>query len=309
VGDETDDSGASFVQEINTSDFQAKLNANRENDWGIWLRDNHAHNGAPYFEPRTVKWIWIGKQPQKTSYIEGEAFDPSGLEVRTFCTDGSSYELCSCAYTITPASGTALKQSNNVAKVFFSTSSGNLTNEFPITVEKAGAKEPSVWAADAVKSAIADNLVPQNLQSNYTMPATRAEFCALATALYESVMGPITERQTFSDTADANVEKMAALGVVNGVGDNRFSPNDKLTREQAATMLARLAAVMGKPLPGHAPTFADGGSVAEWARDAVGQMQASGIMGGVGNNTFSPNGEYTREQSIVTMTRLQAVVK
>ena len=73
-------------------------------------------------------------------------------------------------------------------------------------------------------------------------------------------------------------------------------------------MLARLAAAMGKPLPGQNLTFSDGSSVSAWASDAVGQMQVSGIMGGVGNNTFAPKGDYTREQSIVTMTRLQGVV-
>ncbi|HHV99215.1 MAG TPA: S-layer homology domain-containing protein [Clostridiaceae bacterium] len=34
-----------------------------------------------------------------------------------------------------------------------------------------------------------------------------------------------------------------------------------------------------------------------------------GLMGGVGNNRFSPHGNFTREQSIVTMLRLFHVVK
>ena len=34
-------------------------------------------------------------------------------------------------------------------------------------------------------------------------------------------------------------------------------------------------------------------------------MQASGIMGGVGNNQFNPQGSYTREQSIVTIMRME----
>ena len=303
---------AIFVDAIDTSAFLSLLNRETSPTTRVsfekWIQDFEVYNGSPYFEPRTVKTIWIGMQPQKTSYIEGEAFDSSGMEVMAFCTDGSNYKLSSSAYTITPAKGTTLKQSNTTVKAFFNTASGNLTAEIPITVEKAGAKVPSAWAADTVKSAIADNLVPQNLQSNYTTPTTRAEFCALATALYESVMGPIVERQSFSDTSDTNVEKMAALGVVNGVGEGRFSPDSKLTREQAATMLARLAAAMGKPLPGQNLTFSDGSSVSAWASDAVGQMQVSGIKGGVGNNTFAPKGDYTREQSIVTMTRLQGVV-
>lgn len=165
-------------------------------------------------------------------------------------------------------------------------------------------EQPSSWAVSDIESAAAAGLVPESLQSAYTQPATRAEFCALATALYESVNGKISKRATFSDTDDINVEKMAALGVVDGVGGGKFSPGAKLTREQAATVLARLANAMGKPIPSQEMTFADGGSVSDWAKDAVGQMQQSGIMNGVGDNRFSPSGNFTREQCIVTILRM-----
>ena len=83
-----------------------------------------------------------------------------------------------------------------------------------------------------------------------------------------------------------------------------FAPNDTLTREQAATMLARLSDAIGRPLPNIAPTFADNNSISSWAFDATGRVQAGGIMQGVGNNRFDPGGRYTREQSIVTIMRL-----
>ena len=163
----------------------------------------------------------------------------------------------------------------------------------------------SNWAHDNINEAFRLGLIPQNLQSNYTANTTRAEFAALAVALYETVTGTeITGRMQFSDTSDINVQKMGYLGVVTGVGGGNFAPNNTLTREQAAVMLARLAYAIGQPLPPSAPTFADNNQISSWAVDGVGQMQASGIMGGVGNNQFSPLGNYTREQSIVTMMRL-----
>lgn len=169
---------------------------------------------------------------------------------------------------------------------------------------------PSSWAAASVNSAVAAGLVPEALQSKYSSAITRAEFCSLAVALYEAVMGEeISGRSSFSDTTDINVEKIASLGVVSGVGDNKFSPDASLTREQAATMLSRLATAIGKPLTEQAPTFADNGSISSWASGAVGQVQVTGIMGGVGNNTFAPKDSYTREQSIVTVLRLYEVVK
>ena len=172
------------------------------------------------------------------------------------------------------------------------------------------AEAPSVWAVVSVNAAIAAGIVPPALQSKYTQAITRAEFCALAVALYQSATNsdlPITT--SFADTTDENVLKMASLGVVNGVGDNKFAPDQKLTREQAATMLARLADALGSPLPEQAASFADNSSVSSWAAGAIGQMQATGIMTGVGNNAFAPHADYTREQSILTMLRLFDLVK
>ena len=168
------------------------------------------------------------------------------------------------------------------------------------------AEVPSSWAADAVNSAIAAGIVPDVLQAKYTQATTRAEFCALAVALYETATGTeITERQAFSDTSDINVQKMGSLGVVTGVGDGNFAPDQKLTREQAATMLARLANAMSYPMPQQSATsFADSADISSWALEAVAQIQAAGIMSGVGENRFAPADDYTREQSILTMMRL-----
>ena len=165
--------------------------------------------------------------------------------------------------------------------------------------------KPSTWAEDEVFAAIAIGLVPRSLQSAYLKETTRAEFCALAVALYENYTGgEIAGRITFTDTKDINVEKAAAIGVVDGYGNGIFAPDDLLTREQAATMLARIADAIGKTIPEVPATFADSAKLSSWAVKAVGQVQAAGIMGGIGNNTFAPKGPYTREQSIATMLRL-----
>lgn len=167
------------------------------------------------------------------------------------------------------------------------------------------ANAPSSWAADSVNAAISAGLVPENLQRNYTQPITRAEFCALAVALYENAAGEeITGRSTFTDTNDVNVEKMAFLGVVMGVGDGVFDPDRKITRQEAAALLARLAAVMGDPLPNSPVNFNDKGSISSWAVEDVGRVKSIGIMSGTGDNNFSPKGDYTREQSIATVKRL-----
>lgn len=178
--------------------------------------------------------------------------------------------------------------------------------------EQKPSEAPSLWAQADVDQAKALGILPTELQSAYVQPITRAQFCTLADALYTAVKGspaPADAAVTFTDTTDAAVLRMASAKVVNGVGEGKFDPNGQLTREQAATMLSRLSAALGKPLTAGMPTFGDSGSVASWAREAVGQMQASGVMGGTGGNQFSPKQSYTREQSIVTIMRLYGMVK
>ena len=167
---------------------------------------------------------------------------------------------------------------------------------------------PSDWAAEPIGAAVAAGLVPPALQSNYAQTVTRAEFCSLAVALYEKVSGRIAGRTKFTDTDDINVEKAAYAGIVFGVSDGVFEPSGPLTREQAAAMLSRLANAIGKPLKNQASTFSDNGAISDWALEAVGQMRASGIMGGTGDNMFSPQDPYTREQSIVTIMRLKSAI-
>ena len=163
---------------------------------------------------------------------------------------------------------------------------------------------PSGWAAEQVEAAIGLGLVPEHLQSYYTQVITRAEFTALAVSLYEHLRGEITGRVLFTDTDDINVQKMAYIGVVIGVGGNRFEPQGELSREQAAVVLSRLADAMEQPFPQEPATFADLDSISDWAVEAVGRAQAAGIMRGIGDNIFAPQVVHTREEAIVTMMRL-----
>ena len=56
--------------------------------------------------------------------------------------------------------------------------------------------------------------------------------------------------------------------------------------------------------------FTDSGDVGVWFTDAVNFVYQINVMSGTGNNTFSPLGSYTREQSYVTIYRLfQAVME
>lgn len=169
----------------------------------------------------------------------------------------------------------------------------------------APGSRPASWASSAVDEAIANDFLPVPLRTRYNQTITRAQFCALAVQFYESFTGQeITGRTSFADTQDLNVEKAAYLGVVGGVSGGRFAPDEALNRAQAAVILTNLARALNSPLPQAAASFSDQASIGGWALDAVGRVQAAGIMSGTGGGNFSPQATYTREQSVVTIMNL-----
>lgn len=164
---------------------------------------------------------------------------------------------------------------------------------------------PTAWAAEHVERAFEAGLVPDWLMSDFSSPATRLEFCELAAGLYEKITGvEIPVRTQFIDTNNISVEKMGGLDVVAGVGDGRFAPDRPLTREQASVILSKLMTALDLPVASAQAAYSDMGEVSDWARTSVGKMQQSGIMGGTGNNLFSPAAFYTREQCITTLLKV-----
>lgn len=182
------------------------------------------------------------------------------------------------------------------------------------------AHEPSDWAKDELDQAIDAGLVPQDLQDEYQSYCTREEFCRLVIALVEAVMGKdvsqifsergiVAEENVFDDTENTDIEAAYALGIVNGVGNGKFSPNGDITREQAAVMLMRASNVLGYTPSGKVLSFADRDEFSDYAVKGIDFVAAAGVMNGVSNNRFSPRGNYTREMSCLTMVRLYSAVK
>ena len=181
---------------------------------------------------------------------------------------------------------------------------------------------PSDWAEEEIENARAAGIIPESLDSQYQDNITREEFCEIGVSLVESKTGEtmeniltqkgVTPGNPFSDTTNEAVAAMNALGIVNGTGAGKFSPYDEITREEAATMLTRLAKAMNLSGPGSISlSFADADLIANWAYYGVGfvsscQDDTNGnfVMGGTGQNRFSPDNSYTREQAIASFLRL-----
>lgn len=104
----------------------------------------------------------------------------------------------------------------------------------------------------------------------------------------------------------------SGMGVVSGFGNGTFGPNDKVTREQLAVMLANYASkVAGLEVKGSAADFAsmpDADTVSSWARTAVGWCFKQRILSG-GATGVNPKGEATRAQAAKMIVFLYDLVK
>ncbi len=172
----------------------------------------------------------------------------------------------------------------------------------------------SEWATVEVKKALDNGLYPDKLKdADLTKPITRAEFAAVALKLYESLAGKTSApapTSTFTDTKDTDVLKAYALDIIVGVGNNKFAPDELLSREQAATMLTRVYKKVNwegwklaedNSYTKHSldnkgvPPFDDDTLISDYARDSVYFMTKYGIIKGIGNNKFAPRNTTSAE--------------
>ena len=102
-----------------------------------------------------------------------------------------------------------------------------------------------------------------------------------------------------SDWFYEGVKFAAQNGLFDGTSPTTFDPDSNMTRAMLVTVLWRLD---GKPAPKSMNSFKDvpGG---QWYTEAVAWASENGVVDGVGNNLFDPDGNVTREQIAAIMYR------
>ena len=91
-------------------------------------------------------------------------------------------------------------------------------------------------------------------------------------------------------------------GIVNGVSETKFAPNNNITREQICKMMVEYCNYADVALDIHRGTgdFTDATSIAGWAKDYVASCQKAGLINGIANSDgtyrFNPKGNATRAQ-------------
>jgi len=135
-------------------------------------------------------------------------------------------------------------------------------------------------------------------QGRFTAGQEDAEGSITVSAGDKSVTIPVTvtEPQRYSDVSKESwyngaVEYVSENGLMNGYGDGRFGPDDKVTRAMAVTTLYRME---GSPSHSSDSSFPDVAKDA-WYYDAVQWAAGKGIVQGY-DGIFDPDGNITREQ-------------
>lgn len=180
---------------------------------------------------------------------------------------------------------------------------------------------PAEWAIDEVDLAIRENLIPEDMQNNYTKSVTREEFCILAIRMIEARSGmtideylsavgtelaPIT---SFEDCDTKEVLASKALGITDGTSPTTFEPGRLLTRQEAAKFLTTTAIACGQVVSLSTPAYSDVEAIASWAQPYTGYVYDIDVMKGVGNNKFDPTSSYQRQQAMMTMYRIWKAIE
>lgn len=210
--------------------------------------------------------------------------------------------------------------SNSTAVEIYSPFSNIISQNMPAW------SEASDWATPELKKADSMGLIPDVLKgADLTKPITRKEFAAVSVKLYEKLSGkaatPVA-KNPFTDTDDIEVLKAYNVGVTDGVSADKFDPDTKLNREQAATMLTRVfkkTFVEGWSLKEDSkfkfnytmlPKFADDAKISEWAKPSVYFMVSHGIIKGIDSKNFAPKATTSAEQAAnyASATREQSII-
>ncbi len=133
---------------------------------------------------------------------------------------------------------------------------------------------------------------------------TRAQFLAmLAKSLY-NIDVAAAKPAGFSDVGESDwyygyVNWGFENGIVNGVSEESFAPDSKITREQMAVMLCNFANYLGLAIPQTASEaqFTDSEAISSWSTDYVRTVVGGGIMNGMSDGSFSPQSTATRAQA------------
>ncbi|NIK69733.1 S-layer homology domain-containing protein [Paenibacillus sp. BK720] len=191
---------------------------------------------------------------------------------------------------------------------------------YAVAVTDASFKDIAVHWAKADILLLANKRIVNGVSADLFAPnrnMTRAEFAALVVKALGLTRGSAASTPSFADVPStawyaSYVRTVVQYGIVKGMSDGTFRPNQEITRQEMAVMLTRALDQITKHEQIHfeAPKAAfpqDGSQIADWAQSSIDELVAKGIMQGKSAGKFAPLDHATRAEAAVTLKRLLQV--
>ena len=142
-------------------------------------------------------------------------------------------------------------------------------------------------------------------------PLTRAQFLTMLANTIKDLDVTQAEPAGFEDVPEQEwyynyVNWGFEQGIVAGIDEVTFAPNEKITREQMAIMLDNFANSTDLILPelNEGVPFTDSVLISPWAADSVNKIVSSGLMGGYPEGDYKPQGSATRAEAATVVYKL-----
>lgn len=155
------------------------------------------------------------------------------------------------------------------------------------------------WAQKSIERAIDAGIVAGYKDGSFRpdAPVTRAEFCHMVNA---ALGNTATASINFRDVSGSqwyysDVSKAVAAGFVSGYSDGTFKPDQRITRQEAAVMLARIVPVSGSKIS--LSSYPDYGNVDSWARNSLSCAAGKKYITTYADGRIHPKDNMTRGQA------------
>lgn len=164
----------------------------------------------------------------------------------------------------------------------------------------------SHWAYSYIQNVVKQGLFTgiSNTQFGPDIPVTRGMF---VTVLYGHAGAPAVSPANFADVSASawysrSISWASQLGIVSGIGNNKFGPELSITREQLALILYQYAKGTSPGTEAFVRMFyPDGKDVSSWALTAMSWAINEGLISGKTGNLLAPQATATRAEVAVIM--------
>ncbi|WP_284639660.1 S-layer homology domain-containing protein [Paenibacillus silviterrae] len=173
------------------------------------------------------------------------------------------------------------------------------------------------WAKEPIERMANRRIIRGTSEALYLpdRAVTRAEFAAMmirALGLPEADRASIEFRDVKpQDWYARTVNAAVKAGLIHGYEDQSFRPNEIITRQEMAVIGYRAMKTAGfetKAAKATNEAYDDASLMQDWAREAIGELVAQGILQGAAPGVFEPDGTATRAQGAVMLSRMLGVL-